>query len=115
MTDGRPRRRFLRTVSVVATVSLAGCGGRSRADPSLSGPVAEEYRTAEAIGGQRRDPDRLYSKSGVNYHRAVDDRQCANCAFYVPDKNGDGLGACAIVEGYVEPDGWCSVYERVDG
>ncbi|MFB6106209.1 MAG: high-potential iron-sulfur protein [Halobacteriaceae archaeon] len=111
--DGQRRRTFLRTLGAAAALSVAGCGARDRSNPALEGPVPDRYRTATAVGGTPRDPDHLYSKAGVNYHTAVGEQRCANCALYVPDRDGDGLGACAVVEGSIEPDGWCTVYEPV--
>jgi len=111
------RRRFLRRAlaasAATALPALAGCSrGRDYPD-RLQGPVAEPYETATAIGGDERRPDRLRSKAGVDYHEAVGEARCANCRFYVPDRNDDGLGACTLVEGYVEPDGYCTVYAAV--
>lgn len=108
------RRDALRLLAAAAAGSLAGCGAGG-VDPELQGPVAEAYRTATALDGTERDPDALYSKGGVNYHAAQGSARCSNCAYYVPDRDGDGLGACAVVEGYVRPDGWCNQWRRAGG
>ena len=79
------------------------------------GPVPEVYETATSLDGTVRDPDSLWSKRAVNYQSAPrDGRQCAGCRYYIPDKDGDGLGACAIVAGRIEPDGWCASYVSVE-
>jgi hypothetical protein len=44
-----------------------------------------------------------------------DGQQCTDCRFYIPDKNGDGLGACAVVEGKIEPQAWCSSFVQYEG
>jgi hypothetical protein len=36
---------------------------------------------------------------------------CGNCAESLPDRNGDGFGACAKVEGYVDPADRCGLWE----
>lgn len=86
------------------------------------GPVPEPYRTAVSLGGETRDPDDLQPKANVKfseYDDALDQpthrpgRCCANCADYIPDKNGDRFGACAEVEGYVDGADWCSIYESL--
>jgi hypothetical protein len=111
-TDRRRRRLLLALAG--ASAGLAGCLGGG-GDDDLAGPVPEQYRTATALNGDRRDPDAVRSKAGVNYHAAQGSAQCSNCAFYIPDENGDGLGACTLVEGYIEPGAWCSVYAPYEG
>jgi len=87
----------------------------------VSGPVPEVYRTATSLGGEERGED-LQTKERVRfveYEDAQEDaahqpgRCCANCADYIPDRNGDGFGACAEVEGYIGPEDWCSVWEEL--
>jgi hypothetical protein len=86
------------------------------------GPVPERYRTATSLGGEPRDPDALQPKANVafsEYDDALDQpthepgRCCANCADYIPDRDGDRFGACAEVEGYVDGGDWCSLYEEL--
>src|SRR6056297_619334 len=84
------------------------------------GPVPELYASATSLGGERRDAADLFAKADVGFAEydeasAESGHQpghcCANCADFVPDKNGDGFGACAAVEGYVDGADWCTVYE----
>lgn len=117
------RRSFL-LVAAAITSGLAGCGGGGEATPTPTEPptepepdsgtgdgVPDEYATATAVGGNRRNPDGLSTKEAVQYQsEPSEDQQCSNCFFYIPDQNGDGLGACAIVEGTIEPQGWCVSY-----
>jgi hypothetical protein len=112
------RRRFLRWASVATVGGLAGCGGDGDDGPTETASptsdedeVPEQYRTATAIGGQERDPDSLSAKSDVNYQDSPNEgNQCSGCTFYITDKNGDGVGACAIVAGNIDPEGWCVSY-----
>ncbi|CQR49015.1 high-potential iron-sulfur protein [Haloferax massiliensis] len=87
------------------------------------GPVPEPYRTALSQANERRDPDDLFTKEAVKFQEADDaveaglteaGRNCGNCAEYIPDKNGDGFGACAKVEGYIDPEDWCSLWESIE-
>jgi hypothetical protein len=87
------------------------------------GPVPAAYRTARSQGDERRDPDDLFTKAQVQFQEASEAREkglaqagssCENCADFIPDKNGDGFGACAEVEGYVGAEDWCSAWEALD-
>jgi copper chaperone NosL len=129
------RRRLLALVGTGALTGLAGCGGgtgdgttengdrTTPADggttrPTTSGEsgVPSQYRTATAIGGVQRDPDALSTKDAVNYQdEPSDGEQCSNCQFYIEDRNGDGMGACAVVEGTIAPDAWCASYVASEG
>jgi hypothetical protein len=74
----------------------------------LSGPVPPSYRTAASKDGTKRNPDELSVKEAVQYQsQPRSGQQCSKCRLYIPDKNDDGLGACSVVEGYIEPKAWC--------
>lgn len=78
-------------------------------------PVPAAYETATAIDGTVRDPNSLASKAAVNYQSVSEaSEQCAGCRYYIPDKDGDSLGACAVVAGRIEPDGWCTSFISTD-
>jgi hypothetical protein len=125
------RRRLLALIGSGLTAGLAGCAGgggddeatptaattptaTATATPTSSGgseSVPAEYETATSLSGTERNPDALSSQSAVNYQEEPKDgQQCSNCQFYIEDKNGDGLGACAIVAGVVDPEGYCVSY-----
>jgi len=87
------------------------------------GPVPEEYRTATSQADEQRDPDDLQSKESVRFQEASEAEEaglitpgpnCGNCAEYIPDVNGDGFGACARVEGYIDPEDWCVLWESIE-
>jgi hypothetical protein len=84
--------------------------------------VPEVYRTAESQAGEARTPDDLLPQADVAFGESVDQiadgpagpgQSCATCAEYIPDKNGDGWGACAKVEGYIAVEDWCSEWESI--
>lgn len=105
------RRRFVTGAAAATAIALAGCGG----DNGDSGDVPEAYRTATSIGGDERDPDGISSKDAAAYQESPSgDRQCSNCRYYIEDKNDDDVGACAIVEGEIEPDAYCARYIRYE-
>ena len=116
------RRTLLALLGTSSAAALAGCGGDDgngggdgngdeSPDATLTDEVPDEYETATSLNGQQRDPDSLSSKDAVSYQDQPEgDQQCSGCAFYIPDKNGDDIGACAIVEGNIEPNGYCVSY-----
>lgn len=88
------------------TETNAGGGG-------ALGPVPAAYETAVALNGDTRDPANVQSKQALKYQSEPNgNQQCSNCRFYIEDKNGDGLGACTLVEGKIEPDAWCVTYAQ---
>jgi hypothetical protein len=96
----------------ISLVGLAGCASDGSGYEDLQGPIPDEYRTATAQGGTERSQNNLQSKAGVNYHEAQGTTVCENCIHYIPDMNDDDLGACSLVEGYIEPNAWCTIYAR---
>ncbi|SEL40115.1 high-potential iron-sulfur protein [Haloferax larsenii] len=126
----RTRRRFVWLTGTAAMAGLAGCSGNGGGDGGANGggdtgdtetqaPTATdsgdglpaEYVTATSIGGNERNPERLSSKEAVSYQEEPNEgQQCSNCRFYIEDKNGDGLGACSIVEGTIAPEAYCVSY-----
>ncbi|WP_410766337.1 high-potential iron-sulfur protein [Haloferax sp. DFSO60] len=87
------------------------------------GPVPEEYQTATSQAGEARVVEELVPKEDVQFQEAsdaaeaglsVEGSSCENCAEFIPDKNGDGFGACAKVEGYIAADDWCVIWESIE-
>ncbi|MFB6196527.1 MAG: high-potential iron-sulfur protein [Haloplanus sp.] len=127
LTDTK-RRRLLALVGSGLATGLAGCsgggGGGATATPTATptttsggdGGVPAAYETATSQAGVQRNPDSLSSKEAVNYQESPKNGQkCSGCQFYIPDKNGDGLGACAIVAGTIDPEGYCVSYAEYQG
>jgi hypothetical protein len=137
------RQRSAKLTGIVTFVGISGCldggdgGGQATVFKGeteeerpegvseaefVSGPVPPAYREAESIGGETRDPDALTSKDAAKFQEASDaveagladpDQSCINCSEFIPDKNGDGFGACAKVEGYIGPEDWCALWESL--
>lgn len=123
--DKESRRRFLQLSGAAAVFGIAGCmgnggngnggnggnGNGGNGGTDLSGPVPESERTATSIGGTQRNPDSLQAKNAVAYQSQPSNNQrCDGCTYWIPDESGDGLGACAVVEGKIEPQGWCNLF-----
>jgi hypothetical protein len=117
------RRTFLAGLAGVSGFAATGCVGGNGGDtededaeqPQRTeglGPAPEEYENSTAVGGmEREDTDDLLSYDAAGYQSSPkNDRQCDGCRYWIPDKNDDGLGACAIVANEIEPDGWCGRY-----
>lgn len=131
MSDNeRTRRRFLWLTSTATMAGLAGCSGggggettteQTETTASNGGgggddEVPEQYATATSQDGTERNPDSLSAKDAVSYQtEPKNGQQCADCRYYIPDKNGDGTGACAIVEGNIEPTGYCVSFVEYQG
>jgi len=114
------RRTMLALVGSGSAAALAGCASDSDAastpTETPSDGVPEEYRTATGLDGSQRDPAALSSQGAVSYQAEPQGgKQCSGCSYYVPDKNGDGLGACTIVEGTIDPSGYCTSYVAYEG
>lgn len=109
--ETRERTANSKTRSASTTSETSAGETAAGGTPALSGPVPDVYRTATSLGGTERNPDSLQPKNAVQYQsQPKNGQQCSGCMFYIPDKNGDGLGACSIVQGYIEPKGWCVSY-----
>lgn len=99
------------TDSSDTAIEETGTKAINNGTPALSGPVPDVYRTATSQGGSKRSLDALQPKNAVQYQtQPKNGQQCSGCMFYIPDKNGDGLGACSIVEGDIQPTAWCASY-----
>ena len=99
------------TTSTETATETSGERATTTGAPDLSGPVPSAYRTATSQGGTDRNPDSLQPKDAVEYQsQPKDSERCSGCRFYLSDENGDGLGACSVVEGYIEPKAWCVSY-----
>jgi len=122
------RRRVLALLGTSVAAGLAGCSGDGDGDggdgggddattaENGGGGVPSEYETATSLDGTERDPGALSAQADVNYQpEPSDGQQCSGCRYYIEDKNGDGMGACAIVEGTIDPAGWCVSYVAYEG
>lgn len=53
------------------------------------------------------------SKSDFHYQDHPNDgNQCSNCVAFTPPASGDAFGACAIIAGPINPNGWCMAFSR---
>ncbi|KAB1191192.1 MULTISPECIES: high-potential iron-sulfur protein [Haloferax] len=119
------RRRFIWLSGTATMAGLAGCsggGGETETETTTAGGnggtggVPEEYATATSIGGVERNPEQLSTQDAVAYQdEPKEGKQCSNCRYYIEDKNGDGVGACSIVEGEIAPEGYCVSFVAYDG
>ncbi|WP_042665440.1 high-potential iron-sulfur protein [Haloferax sp. ATB1] len=126
---GRTRRRFIWLTGTAAMAGLAGCSGggggatetttataTTTQSSGSTGGVPEAYATATSLDGTQRNPGSLSSQEAVSYQdEPKDGKQCSTCRYYIEDKNGDGVGACAIVAGEIAPEGYCVSYVEYEG
>lgn len=79
-------------------------------------PEAEAKGTA--LGGAERAPGGKSPKDGpsVQYqHKPNGKKYCGNCTMFVPDENGDGFGACTLVEGKIHHCDFCILFSKHTG
>ena len=51
------------------------------------------------------------SKELVQYRDKPNGKdQCSNCMQFIPGKTLDANGECRVVEGSIDPNGWCNAY-----
>jgi hypothetical protein len=80
--------------------------------------VPESEATAKALGGKKRYKGGKSPKDGpsVMYqHKPNGEKHCGTCNLYVPDENGDGFGACTLVEGKIHSCDFCILYSKYTG
>lgn len=80
--------------------------------------VPEAEATAAALGGSQRAKGGKSPKDGpsVQYqHKPNGSQNCGSCSLYVPDKDGDGFGACTMVEGKIHPCDFCILFSKHSG
>lgn len=135
--EGANRRRVLGLLGTTSVAALAGCAslagngngdgngdgtGESRPDDwcveENAGEVPDIFRTAESIDGIQRNPGELDTREDAAYQCHPQGYQlCANCRFFIPGKpeeTGNGVGACAIVEGRMRSQDWCALYQETE-
>lgn len=85
--------------------------GGTTAGGTPTGTVPAAYETATSQGGAKRNPSGLSTKAAVKYQTQPNGgQQCSGCQFFIPIQGDAAPGACAIVEGPIQPDGWCVSY-----
>lgn len=123
MSTNYDRREALKWIGSTVFIGLVGCGG---GDGGGDGPhevphpddqsLPDAEATGKSLGGTPRSPGTQQAKENVQYqHSPKGDQYCGNCSLYVPDENGDGFGACAVVAGKIHPCDWCNLYTEYTG
>lgn len=80
--------------------------------------LADAEAEGTALGGGVRTQSRKSPKDGPSVqhqHEPNGDKRCGTCAMFVPDENGDGYGACTMVEGTIHPCDFCILYTEYTG
>ncbi|WP_241430198.1 high-potential iron-sulfur protein [Halovivax asiaticus] len=122
------RRRILMLAAGGSLALSAGCINTPTSGPiaveepndcleQLDDSVPEEEATALSIDGVERQAEaNLASKTEAGYACGPQEGMlCGNCTFYIDDKSGDGIGACAVVAGEVRSVDWCGLWQPRDG
>lgn len=115
------RRSYLKYTGAAAVTALAGCGGGGGGEPEPNhqvphpsdGTVPDAEATGTALEGEERDPGVVQAKDSeaVGFQHVPDGNHfCGNCEEFVPDQDGDGFGACLLVDGKIHHCDWCELY-----
>ncbi|MER2512476.1 MAG: high-potential iron-sulfur protein [Nitrosomonas ureae] len=53
------------------------------------------------------------SKESMQYRDEPNGKeQCDNCMQFIPGKTPEAQGECRVVEGSINPQGWCAAYTK---
>lgn len=86
-SDNAQRRAFLRSGGLFLAVLTTGAVLASR---------------------QARADDGMLSQASVHYQKMPRDGQkCSDCAYFIPGKTATAAGSCRLVDGTIDPNGWC--------
>jgi hypothetical protein len=69
--------------------------------PALAGLLLAETTTAMAKGSKAQFK---YQNTPNNGHK------CSQCTFFVPGSSASASGTCKIVDGSINPTGWCTAF-----
>lgn len=82
------RRSFLKTATLLAGVAAV--------------PVS--FLSREAFAAKAAKASMQYQDTPKG------DAYCATCMQFIPGKSAKAKGECKVVEGSINPHGWCSAY-----
>jgi len=90
----------------------------------MNGPLSSKRRRALAHGAAlaggallvfsadvRNALAQKSSKASLNYQdHPHEGKRCADCKHFSAADDGSGAGTCALVEGPIQPSGWCVAF-----
>ncbi|HEV8109411.1 MAG TPA: high-potential iron-sulfur protein [Burkholderiales bacterium] len=83
------RRIMLKNAAIVAGLAAA---------PWAAGPAAAQQKATKQAMQYQEQP-----KNG---------QKCADCLQFIPAPKQGASGTCKVVEGPINPDGWCAAYVK---
>ena len=98
------RREFIKRIPIVsgsailAGLYIKGCKSSEQPDPcsDLSGLTEEEKNTRKEFAYVSKSP--------------YPEKVCDNCELWIAPKEGSLCGGCEVMEGPVDPKGYCTVW-----
>lgn len=102
------RRGVLRGALVVGCgfwvpIALSGCDSSKDAGQTSSAPAASPPTSS---GSGAPSANAKATQASVQYQaQPKDGKKCADCQHFIAASN-----ACALVEGQISPDGWCTIW-----
>lgn len=118
-TDGQQRRILLQgalaTCCAFALSALSGCGKRE--EPASTAPAGDTAPPPTAQPDTQSAPPAAAEGSGklakvqVQYQEQPNgEQQCSRCQHFVAASN-----TCNLVEGPINPEGWCTLWVLKEG
>jgi hypothetical protein len=104
------RRGVLRGALVVGCglwvpIALSGCDSRKEASPTSTAPAASP---PTGSGSAAPPANAKVSQASVQYQaQPKGEEKCADCQHFIAASN-----TCALVEGQISPEAWCSLWTR---
>jgi hypothetical protein len=106
------RREFIQTLGALSVVGvgagtvLAGCGNGEQTADTAADPCADVSGLTEA---------EIQTRRNFNYvgQTPYPDQRCDNCQLWVEPAPGQTCGGCRIMEGPINPAGWCTAWVPV--
>ncbi len=104
------RRVVLRGALVVGCglwvpIALSGCDSRKDASPTSTAPASSP---PTGSGSTAAPASAKATQASVQYQsQPKGEEKCADCQHFIAASN-----TCALVEGQISPDGWCSLWTR---
>lgn len=65
------------------------------------------------IGSRAAEAQQKVPQASVKYQdKPNGDQKCSNCLQFVPGSSPTAKGTCKVVDGAVDPNGWCQIWVK---
>lgn len=116
------RRVFIQRLSLFgatglgasALLSACGGGGQQQTETPAEAPMetAEESLSCTDTSGLTEPEVAMRNQLQYTDHSTMEGKTCSNCALFQPPAADGQCGACAVVKGPINPDGYCTSWAQ---